>query len=108
MTVNYDGTLLKIGGKQLEVPPLNLKSMKRLSTKGYLPVLLSLRSDGAMSAEQLEAVIEAITCAIQQNYPEIDSGWIEDNISLPEIPYILAAALSAPVSKSPNVESPSR
>ena len=85
---------LQIGNKHFEVLPLNLKSLKRLAEKGYLQKLTTVGSN-ALDAEQLEAVVQTVTIALQRNYPDVTSEFIEENVEVHDIGNVLNTILTA-------------
>lgn len=85
-----EGNKLIISGREFVIPPLTLRSLKRLQ-----PQLASLRVMSDMpTPEQIDAMSEVVLAAINRNYPEVTLEDLLDLIDLGNMSAVFQSVLS--------------
>ncbi len=87
-----DGELIKIGGKEFVMPPLNFGRLKKL--KPELEILRAADNCNTLENEVLDAEITIIHSALTRNYPDITREQVEDLIDLRNVHSIMPAVMA--------------
>lgn len=82
-----DGVMIKMGGRDWQVPPINLKSVKALGPK--IDALANMTSQ----FEMIPLVGEIVLHALRRNYPEVTQDEVEDMIDLGNAQSVMEAIL---------------
>ncbi len=91
MALIFEGTPITLAGIEYIIPPLNFKSLRTL--KPRLEAMAG-SGGGALSDDQMGAMVDAIHAAITRNYPEITKDFMEDVLDLGNIFDITSAIMS--------------
>lgn len=93
-----DGTKIKLGGKDYNVPPLNFKRLRQLNEE--INLLSSV--NGSPTNEQMDAMIKVVHSALERNYPNITLEDVEDKLDLANAGTVIRAIMgvSGMVAKS--------
>jgi len=84
-----DGVKLTLGGRDFTVPPLSLKSVRKLA-----PKLRAITSMGDIPTdEEMDTVVEVVHSAIVRNYQEITAEEVEGFLDLGNLKDVLLAVL---------------
>jgi hypothetical protein len=82
-----DGVIIKLGGEQFTVPPMNLKTVRRL-----LPAFDQLKS-GSLDGAALDAAIGVVHGALSRNYPDLTADEVAEMVDLSNLEGVLSAVL---------------
>lgn len=82
-----DGVSIVLGGEQFTVPPMNLKTVRRL-----LPAFDQIKS-GSLNAAALDAAVGVIHGALSRNYPDLTADEVADMVDLSNLEGVLSAVL---------------
>lgn len=88
MTELLDGVAIKVGRRDLIVPPLNLKAVRKVEK--LLPVLEGRSGEASF----LDAAVEVLTLAIQRNYPDMTREDVEECVDLGNLPRLIEAVMN--------------
>lgn len=88
VATKYDGTLIKLGDKELVVPSLTVKQGKQL-----WPHLESLAQPAGSLKDHIEASMLIIHAAISRNYPKMTMSQLEDLVDLSNFRTVVAAVM---------------
>ena len=93
-----DGVKIKLGEIEYVVPPLNLKSMRRL-----LPKLNTLKTSGLPGDEDLTTIVDVVHSALVRNYPNMTVEDVENGLDMVNMQGIVSQVLGQSGVKSGNV-----
>jgi hypothetical protein len=85
-----DGVRVKLGGAEYIVPPLSLRSLKKLGKK--IQELSNINS--VPTEEQTDALLEVIHAALVRNYPDITLDDLADLVDLGNMLEVFPAVLA--------------
>jgi hypothetical protein len=78
MEIKFDGVAMKLGGKEIVVPPLSLKLIRK-----YQEELKNIGNfSGVPGPEQIDLISKVILDAIQRNYPDFTMDELEEVIDV--------------------------
>lgn len=83
------GKVIVIGGRELEVPPLNIVQLKK-----YSDVVNARIADDESGFDFMVKQSEVIHAAIQRNYPDIPLEWVQEHVDLANIREIYGAVMA--------------
>ncbi len=83
------GIVVKMGGREWTVPPLTLGQLRQLLPKVHQLSDASAEMDGT----HIAILIEIVTAALQRNYPDITSDFVESLVDLGNAGEVLNAVL---------------
>lgn len=72
----YEGVSMKIGGRELVIPPLSLKQVQKL-----YPTIEALQKESD-PLKSMEAVSLVVHAALKRNYPEMTLDEVDDMLDL--------------------------
>ena len=85
----FDGVVVRIGNKELVVPPLNFKILRKIQ-----PKLQQLTTVGQVpDDEQIDSILEVVHLAVSRNYPEMTREELEELVDLGNLPAIIGAIM---------------
>jgi len=84
-----DGVVIKMGGKEYTVPPLNFKRIRAL--KPQIEQLST--SNSTLNDEQMDVAIEVVHSAMERNYPDLRKEHIEEMLDLGNVHKVLSAIM---------------
>jgi hypothetical protein len=84
------GVIVKMGGRDWEVPPLTMGQLRKL-----MPKVRELSGISAgMGEEQIAILCEIVAAALSRNYPDMDAERVENLLDLGNAGSVLSAVLS--------------
>jgi hypothetical protein len=86
-----DGIKVNVGGRELIIPPLNLRALRKLKEK----IKLLEKMNTVPGEEEIDALLDIVTSAVQRNYPEITRDNLEDLVDLANLQEVVPAVLAA-------------
>ncbi len=85
-----DGVVVKIGGEEHVVPPLNIRLLRK-----YQKVLDELGDPQAMKGFKMSAytdkALPVVLANLQRNYPNMTQGGLEDMLAVADVPVVVKA-----------------
>jgi len=88
----FPGVIVKLGERELEVPPLSLGQIKRLSKEvGTLQVL---RPGDAIDPGMLDMFLSVVHAALSRNYTDVTKEWLEDVVDLGNMVEVVNAVMN--------------
>jgi hypothetical protein len=83
-----DGVQIRMGGREFLVPPLNLKTIRRLE-----PKLANLSTVNPSDPSNLDDVVEIVHAALSRNYPDLGRDEIEDLLDMGNLNEVIVAIM---------------
>jgi hypothetical protein len=84
-----EGTTVMMGGQGWVIPPLNLKSVRKIQ-----PLIPVLNAMDIASPEAVDAMVELVFIALQRNYPDVTKDQVEDMVDLGNLQGIVNAVMN--------------
>jgi hypothetical protein len=89
----FEGTTIKMGGKEYVVPPLNLARLKKA-----LPLLESLKTadlgqPGSLTMDQTDTIVKVILLSLSRNYPDLTVEEVEEAVDLGNLMQVIPAIM---------------
>lgn len=84
----FEGTLIKLGDRELVVPSLTVKQGKELWAN-----LESLAQPAGSLKDHIEASMAVIHAAVSRNYPKMTMSQLEDLVDLANFRTVVAAVM---------------
>lgn len=81
---------LLIGGRTIEVRPLNIKTLRIV-----LPKLDALRAGGISGDVQLDALLDLALPALSRGNEGVTREWLEEELTVAQIPELLRVVAAA-------------
>ena len=89
-----DGVKVSMGGVDYIVPPLTLKSLRKLESGMNKLVALASGGPRIPDTEQLAIVQQVVYEALRRNYPEMTPERVEELLDIGNMPTALAAVMA--------------
>jgi len=88
----YLGRKMQLAGREMVVPSLSVKKIRSLfADDARLKLMASAHELPPM--EQIDALLDICASALGRNYPEVDAGWLEENLGPGELNALVLAVL---------------
>lgn len=83
---------VQVGGRDIEVLPLNLKSLKQV-----LPMVRSMRvpAEGDSVEGGIDQMLSLVEVLLKRGNPDITRDWLEENLSVAELMPLLQKVMAA-------------
>jgi hypothetical protein len=84
-----EGVRLNLGGRDFVVPPLTLKSLRKMANR-----LSALRTMGDIPTDdEVEVVVEIVHAAMVRNYPDLTTDDVEELMDMANLKSVMLAVL---------------
>lgn len=91
--VKYDGRTVRMGEKDLIIPPLTFRQLKDADIRSKMKLMGSIT--GNPSDEQLDAARDVVMACVRRNYADISEETIDDMLNMGNLKECLRAILGA-------------
>lgn len=88
----YEGMTVVLAGEERVLPPLTLRSLRRLTPQ--LKALASLAPDALPNEDQITAVAEVVHASMIRNYPDVTLEQVEEMVDLGNLETVISAVMS--------------
>lgn len=88
----FAGTKLTLGGEELEVPPLSLGQIRKLSTE--IASMSQLSASSQITPEMMDMFVNVVQQAVSRNYPEKTREWVEECLDLGNMMEVMDAVMN--------------
>ena len=88
----FEGQKIKIGDRELEIPPLSFGNLMDLEDK--IAAIMDGDAKKVFSKERIQAQLDVIHAAVKRNYPDITADWLRDNLDLGNAIKVIKMVLS--------------
>jgi hypothetical protein len=91
MVIQYEGTVVKMGGKDYTLPPLTLKSLRLLG-----PTIKELGAIADIpTPEQVSGMVALVHASAVRNYPDLTPEDLEELMDLGNLSEVFGAIMAA-------------
>ncbi len=87
MPIRIDGTTLKLRGREVILPPLDVRTIRRFTRDGRLDKVMSMaaRKGTLATDDEWGALVDLLTAALAVNYPEITTEDVEGMVDIANV-----------------------
>ena len=88
----FAGRPLTLGGEELEIPPLSLGQIRKLSVE--IAAMSQLSASNQITPEVMDMFVNVVHQAISRNYPEKTKDWVEECLDLGNMMEVVDAVMN--------------
>ena len=90
--MKHQGVTLKLGDRELEIPPLSIGQLKRLAKE--VSALQELKPGTAINVDMMDMFLNVVHAALSRNYDDVPREWLEDAVDLGNMVDVINAVMN--------------